>query len=111
MSRLYHATRYSLMGLASAWRTEAAFRQEVILFMILAPAGCWLGDSGTERALLVGSLLLVLIVELLNSGLEAAIDRIGPEIHPLSKQSKDVASAAVFVSLLGVAVIWALILI
>ncbi|MDA1097913.1 MAG: diacylglycerol kinase [Proteobacteria bacterium] len=111
MLRLYHAARYSLMGLASAWRTEAAFRQEVVLFMVLAPLGCWLGESGIERALLVGPLLLVLIVELLNSGLEAAIDRIGPEIHPLSKQAKDVASAAVFVSLITAAAIWALVLI
>ena len=111
MRRLYNATRYSLMGLAAAWRGEAAFRQEVVLFVILAPLGLWLGDSGMERALLVGSLLLVLIVELLNSAVEAAIDRIGPEIHALSKQAKDVASAAVFLSLLNAAVIWALVLI
>ncbi len=111
MLRLYNATRYSLMGLASAWRAEPAFRQEVMLFVILAPLGIWLGESGVERALLVGSLLPVLIAELLNSAVEAAIDRIGPEIHPLSKQAKDVASAAVFVSLAGVVVTWALVLI
>ena len=110
MLRLYNATRYSLSGLASAWRGETAFRQEVILLAVLAPLGVWLGDNGLERALLVGALMAVLIVELLNSGLEAAIDRIGPEIHPLSKQAKDAASAAVFLSLLNVAVIWALVL-
>jgi diacylglycerol kinase (ATP) len=111
MLRLYNATRYSLMGLASTWRTEAAFRQEVILFVVLAPLGYWLGENGVERALLIGPLFLVLIVELLNSGLEAAIDRIGPEIHPLSKQAKDAASAAVFMALACAAVIWALVLI
>jgi diacylglycerol kinase (ATP) len=111
MKRLYNATRYSLMGLASAWRGEPAFRQEVALVVVLVPLACWLGDTGIERALLIAPLLLVLIVELMNSGLEAAIDRIGPERHPLSKQAKDVASAAVFVSLLSVALIWALVLI
>ncbi len=111
MQRLYNATRYSLMGLASAWRTGPAFRQEVALFVILAPVGYWLGDNGSERALLLGPLFLVLLVELLNSGLEAAIDRIGPERHPLSKQAKDVASAAVFISLASVVAIWALVLI
>ncbi len=110
MLRLYNATRFSLMGLAAAWRSEAAFRLEVVLFVIMAPLGLWLGDDGVERALLVGPLFLVLIVELLNSGLEAAIDRIGEEVHPLSKQAKDVASAAVFVSLTVVAVIWLLVL-
>ena len=110
MLRLYNATRYSFMGLASTWRTEAAFRQEIILFLVLAPLGCWLGDNGVERALLLAPLFLVLIVELLNSGLEAAIDRIGPEIHPLAKQAKDVGSAAVFVALAGTLVIWVLVL-
>ena len=110
MLRLYNATRYSLMGLAAAWRSEPAFRQEVVLFILLAPLGCWLGDNGVERALLLGPLFLVLVAELLNSGLEAAIDRIGEEIHPLSKQAKDGGPAAVFVSLVSVVVVWALVL-
>jgi diacylglycerol kinase (ATP) len=110
MLRLYNATRYSLQGLAAAWRSEAAFRQEAVLCAILAPLGLWLGGSGVERALLIAPLFLVLIVELLNSGLEAAIDRIGAEVHPLSKRAKDVASAAVFVSLGAVVAIWALVL-
>ncbi len=101
MLRLYNATRYSFMGLASAWRTEAAFRQEIILFLVLAPLGCWLGDNGVERALLLAPLFLVLIVEPLNSGLET---------HPLAKQAKDVGSAAVFVALAGTLVIWVLVL-
>lgn len=110
MRRLYNATRYSLMGLAAAWRGETAFRQELILFAILAPLAVWLGENNIERALLVVPLFLVLLAELVNSAVEAAIDRIGPEIHPLSKRAKDLASAAVFVSLLSVVVVWALVL-
>ncbi|NQV47086.1 MAG: diacylglycerol kinase [Rhodospirillaceae bacterium] len=99
------------MGLKAAWETEAAFRQEVFLFIILAPLGMWLGESGLERAALVGALFIVLIAELLNSGLEAAIDRIGEDIHPLSKKAKDVGSAAVFIALVNVVVTWGLILV
>ncbi len=111
MDRLLKATKYSLMGLKAAWETEAAFRQEVFLFIILAPLGMWLGESGLERAALVGALFIVLIAELLNSGLEAAIDRIGEDIHPLSKKAKDVGSAAVFIALVNVVVTWGLILV
>jgi len=98
------------MGLKAAWVSETAFRQEVVLVVILAPVGLWLGHTGLERAVLVGSLFLVLIAELLNSGLEAVVDRISEEIHPLSKKAKDVGSAAVFVAIAAVVVIWALIL-
>jgi len=110
MRRLLNATGYSLMGLKAAWTSEPAFRQEVVLFILLAPLGYWLGDTGLERAVLIGSLFIVLIAELLNSGLEAAIDRIGEERHPLSKKAKDIGSAAVFVSLLNVVVAWVLVL-
>ncbi len=111
MERLIKATGYSLAGLKAAWITEPAFRQEVVLFVLLAPLGAWLGQTGLERAVLIGSLLLVLAVELVNSGIEAAIDRVGEDIHPLSKKAKDVGSAAVFVCLVNVIITWGLILI
>ncbi len=111
MNRLLKATIYSLMGLKAAWVSETAFRQEVVLVVILAPVGIWLGQTGSGRALLVGCLFLVLVAELLNSGLEAVVDRISDDIHPLSKKAKDVGSAAVFVSLAAVVVTWVLILI
>ena len=109
LRRIVAATSFSLAGLTAAWRSEAAFRQELLLAIVLVPAGLWLGRTAVERALLVGSCLLVLAVELLNSGLEAAIDRIGEEPHPLSGRAKDLGSAAVFVSLVLVLVIWSLI--
>ncbi|OQX11153.1 MAG: diacylglycerol kinase [Desulfobulbaceae bacterium A2] len=89
---------------------EAAFRQELLLVAVLAPVGLWLGKSGVERALLCGSLLLVLIVEILNSAIEAAIDRFGGEHHPLSGQAKDMGSAAVFLALANVVIVWLLVL-
>lgn len=110
LARLVHATHYSLQGLRAAFRHEAAFRQECILSLVLIPAGLWLGRTGAERALLVGSILLVIIVELLNSGLEAVVDRFGGEQHELSGRAKDVGSAAVFIALLNVVVVWALVL-
>ncbi|MFV8781060.1 diacylglycerol kinase [Microbulbifer sp. SA54] len=100
ISRLIDATGYSWAGLLATWRNEAAFRQEVTLAIILIPAALWLGNTGVERALLIGVTLLVMIVELLNSAIEAVVDRIGPEKHPLSKIAKDTASAAVSLSLL-----------
>ena len=108
--RLINATRYSLEGLAAAARYEAAFRQELVLAVVLLPLGLWLGANGVERALLAGSVLLVLIVELLNSGVEAAIDRISAEHHELAKRAKDYGSAAVMLSLVLTGVVWALIL-
>ena len=109
--RIVRAGAYSLAGLRAAASHEAAFRQELILFVILAPLAFWLGRNGTERSLLIGSLLLVLIVELLNSALEAAVDRIGREHHRLSGRAKDMGSAAVSLSLLLVIVVWTLILV
>lgn len=106
LRRLWNALHYSLDGFAAAYRNEDAFRQEVWLAALLLPAACLLPVSGIGRALMIGSVLLVLIVELLNSAIEAAIDRIGLESHPLSKRAKDIGSAAVFVALLNVLLIW-----
>ena len=110
ISRLMDATSYSWAGLVATWRNEAAFRQEVSLAIILIPAALWLGNTGVERALLVGATLLVMIVELLNSAVEAVVDRIGPEKHPLSKIAKDTGSAAVSISLLLWLTTWGCIL-
>jgi len=109
--RLINATRWSIKGFRSTLKHEEAFRQEVILLVVLAPMGWWLGDSGMERALLIGSLLVVLIVELLNSAVESAIDRISEEHHPLSGRAKDQGSAAVFVALVLIIMTWGLILV
>jgi len=108
--RLVKAVGYSFKGLRAAFVNEAAFRQEVILSVVLIPLGLWLGKTGLERALLVGSILLVMIVELLNSGIETVVDRISAEHHELSGRAKDVGSAAVLLSLLAVLVIWSLVL-
>lgn len=108
--RILLATRYSWQGLCAAFRLEAAFRQELALVAVLAPVGWWLGGNGVERALLLGVLLLVLMVELLNSAVEAAIDRHGGENHDLSGRAKDLGSAAVFVSLVNVPLVWGLVL-
>jgi diacylglycerol kinase (ATP) len=107
--RIVNATFFSLAGLRAAWQHEAAFRQELMLAIVLIPTGIWLGRTAVERALLIGSCLLVLIVELLNSGIEAIVDRVGLEPHRLSGQAKDLGSAAVFVSLVLVLVVWGLI--
>jgi diacylglycerol kinase (ATP) len=106
IDRVIHATGNSIAGLRAAYRGECAFRQEAWLASILVPLAFWVGRSWLEVAMLIGSVLLVLIVELLNSGIEAAIDRISLEWHDLSKRAKDLASAAVFVSLLLCAGIW-----
>lgn len=110
IARIVRAGRYSVSGLAAALRNEAAFRQEVILFVVLAPLGAWLGSDGTERALLIGSLLLVMIVELLNSSMEATVDRISRKRHKLSGQAKDMGSAAVLLSILLALLVWILVL-
>ena len=109
LRRIINATFFSFAGLAAAWRNESAFRQELLLCVVLVPAGFWLGRTAVERALLVGSCLLVLIVELLNSGLESVVDRIGSERHALSGRAKDLGSAAVFVALMLTLVVWGLI--
>lgn len=108
--RILRATRYSWQGLCAAFRHEAAFRQELALVAVLAPVGWWLGQDGIARALLLGSLLLVLIVELLNSAVEAAVDRHGADLHDLSGRAKDLGSAAVFVALVNVPLVWGLVL-
>lgn len=107
--RVWNATRYSIAGLRAAWQNEAAFRQEVVLVLLLAPLGLWLGTTATQRALLLGTCLLVLVTELLNSAVEAAVDRIGSDHNRLSGRAKDLGSAAVFVSLVLLAVVWGLI--
>lgn len=106
MDRIVHATGYSIAGLAAAWRHESAFRQECVLAFVMLPAAWWLGSNWIEVALLAGSVMLVLIVELLNSALETAIDRVSPELHPLSKRAKDIGSAAVMLSLLTCGAVW-----
>ena len=107
--RLWDATGYSLQGLKTAWQHEAAFRQECWLVLALLPAAFWLGKDATQRALLCCSLFLVLIVELLNSAIEAAIDRMGAERHELSARAKDMGSAAVMISLVAAGCIWAMV--
>ncbi len=106
LARIISATGYSRQGIRAAFKYEAAFRQELFLFVVLAPLALWLGDDGVEYALLIGSLLLILIVELLNSAIEAVVDRIGSEHHELAGRAKDIASAAVFIALLNAAFVW-----
>lgn len=106
IDRVLRATRNSCVGLATAWREEAAFRQEALLALLLAPWAPWLSRSPAECALLWASLVLVLIVELLNSGIEAAVDRVSLDVHDLAAKAKDVASAAVMLSLLLAAGLW-----
>ena len=108
--RLIRALRYSYSGLRDAFLDEPAFRQETVLALILIPVAVWLGEDNVERALMIGVLFVVLIVELLNSAVEAAIDRIGAEFSELSRKAKDLGSAAVFLSLALVVVVWALML-
>jgi diacylglycerol kinase (ATP) len=105
-ARLWHATGYSVAGLRAGWG-EAAFRLEACLAFLLVPLAFWIGRTWTEVALLAGTVLLLMIVELLNTAIEAAIDRIGPEWHDLSKRSKDMGSAAVFLATLLAGGIWA----
>lgn len=105
MNRLWHALGYSLEGLRAGWR-ETAFKQEALASIVMLPLSFWLGRNWAETALLAGSLLLVMIVELLNTGIETAIDRISTDWHELSKRAKDMGSAAVLLSLLLCAGIW-----
>jgi diacylglycerol kinase (ATP) len=111
LRRLVNAARYSAQGFASAYRDEAAFRQEVLATVALGVVALLSGASGTGKALMIGSLLLVLVVELLNSAIEAAVDRVSLDRHPLAGQAKDLGSAAVAVALVNVVVIWALVLV
>jgi diacylglycerol kinase (ATP) len=107
--RILMATKWSLQGLRFAWLYESSFRLEVYLFAIIAPLGLWLGQTAIERVLLVGCGLLVLSIELLNSAVEAVIERYGAEHHELAGRAKDMGSAAVFVMMLNVILTWALI--
>ncbi|ABM00202.1 diacylglycerol kinase [Shewanella amazonensis] len=108
--RVIRATGFSFKGLKSAWVHEAAFRQELILACVMVPFALWLDVSTVEKLLMIMAVFIVLITELLNSAIEAVVDRIGDEIHPLSGQAKDIASAAVFMSLALCALVWAFIL-
>ncbi len=110
LRRIVDATRHSLAGLAAAVRHETAFRQELALAAVLVPLGLVLGADGVERALLAGSVLLVLVVELLNSAIEAVVDRIGSERHELAGRAKDLGSAAVMLSIATTAAVWLLVL-
>jgi diacylglycerol kinase (ATP) len=108
--RILRAFGSSFKGFSGAYREEAAFRQELAFACLATPLGIWLGHSGVERAVLVAPVLLVLIVELLNSAIEATVDRIGLERHMLSGLAKDIGSAAVLTSFILVAVVWVLVL-
>lgn len=110
LARVWNALFYSFDGLKAAYRHEDAFRQELLLAAFLLPLGIWLGESGVEKALLSGVVLLVLVVELLNSGIEAIVDKASPETHELAKQAKDMGSAAVLISLTLAALVWILVL-
>jgi diacylglycerol kinase (ATP) len=109
-TRLINALRYSISGFDSAFRHEEAFRQEALLAVVLIPIALFLDVGGIAKALLVSSVIAVLIVELLNSAVEAAVDRISLENHRLAKRAKDIGSAAVFLSLVNVMVVWGLVL-
>ena len=110
LRRVWNALFYSLAGLKAAFRHEDAFRQELLLAAVLIPLAVWLGHDGLSRALLIGSVLLVLIVELLNSAIEATVDRISLQDHVLAKRAKDIGSAAVLLALLNALTVWGLIL-
>lgn len=110
LTRVWNAFHYSMAGLGAAYRNEDAFRQEVWLAIVLIPLALFLPASGIGKALMIASVLLVIIVELINSGLEATVDRISLEQHHLAKRAKDIGSAAVFVALLNVLAVWGLVL-
>ena len=110
LPRLINALGYSRDGLRAAWQHEAAFREEVLLALVALPLALFLGRTGVDRALLVGSVLLVLIVEILNSAVEAVVDKASPERHELAKRAKDMGSAAVLLTLINAAAVWACVL-
>ena len=111
LTRIIKATVYSWQGFKAAYQHEEAFRQELLLALVLIPAGLWLGEGGVEKALLVGSVLVLLLVEILNSAIEAVVDRFGTELHELSGRAKDMGSSAVFLALSLVAMTWLLVII
>jgi diacylglycerol kinase (ATP) len=108
--RVWHAFIWSMQGLRATWDVESSFRLEVYLFFVLAPLAFWLGHGGVERSILVGSMLIVLVVEVLNSAVEAIVDRWGQEFHELAGRAKDMGSAAVFLADMNVLLCWGLIL-
>ena len=109
IAHILKAFIWSMAGIKAAWKNEQAFRWEATIVLLMMPVGLWLGRTAVERALLIASAMSILIVELLNSAVEAAVDRIGPERHELSKRAKDLGSAAAFISMITAAVVWALI--
>ncbi|GMR08257.1 MAG: diacylglycerol kinase [Gammaproteobacteria bacterium] len=109
-TRLYKATGYSLAGFAAAYRHEQAFRQEVMVLVIVVPVGLWLGNSALEYVLLIGSWLLVMLMELINSAIEAVVDRISDEHHELAGRAKDIGSAAVLLAIIMALMTWGFIL-
>ncbi len=110
LARIINALGWSMAGLAATFRHEKAFQQEVVLTLVLAPLALLLGKTGLEKALLLGPLLLVLIVEVVNSAIEAVVDRFGGAMHPLSGRAKDMGSAAVFLTFVNAAAVWTLVL-
>ena len=110
LTRIINASRYSWQGLRATFRNEAAFRQELACAALLVPLGFWLGDTGVEKALLIGCVVLVLVVELLNTAIEYVVDRFGEEMHAFSGLAKDAGSAAVFLSLVHAVIVWLLVL-
>ncbi len=106
LTRWKKALGFTWQGLQATYKHEEAFRQEVLLLIISTPLALWLGETGIEKALLVGSVLLLMIVELLNSAVEAVVDRFGGEIHELSGRAKDMGSAAVFIAMINTALFW-----
>ncbi len=110
LRRFSNAFTFSIQGFRAAFRSEEAFRQEVFVALAMIPLGLWIGESGVERALMIGSVVMVLIVEILNTAIERAIDRISLEKHDLSKEAKDMGSTAVFLMLVTTGVVWALII-
>jgi diacylglycerol kinase (ATP) len=110
VSRLIAAARFSMHGLRSAFASEEAFRLEVVALILLTPVALYLGATAVEKVLLIGSLMLLLIIELLNTAVETVVDRIGKDYHELSRQAKDIGSAAVFLGMLQVALVWGLLL-
>jgi len=110
LTRILKACQFSWQGLCAAYRHEAAFRQEIWASLVLIPAGVWLGNNGVEKALLIAPVLLLLLVEILNSSIEAVVDRIGEEQHELAGRAKDMGSAAVAIAIVLLIVIWVLVL-
>ena len=109
VEHILKALIWSMAGIKAAWKNEQAFRWEATIVLLMIPVGFWLGRTAVEWALLIASSMLILITELLNSALEAVVDRIGPERHELSKRAKDMGSAAAFISMITAAVVWGLI--